>query len=218
MAASVPVTPITSATTAALVLAGGQSRRMGGPDKASLPLAGSPLLTRIVRRLQPQVGQVLLNLNRPVDLPELAALPVVADILPGFPGPLTGLVSGLQYLDRAVSETESVRALLLVPCDGPFVPLDLAERLRDALGSGGDVACIRYMGEVQPTFSLWRTRCRHQATRQLLDAGRGGFKGLLRELDTVYVDWPAGDPNPFFNINTPEDLRAAERLLEASCH
>lgn len=203
-------------TVAAVILAGGQSLRMGGVKKSGLKLGGQWLLELIIARVRPQSAQILLNLNEPIPGLPLGEYPVVADVLPGYPGPLTGLVSAVDYLANAPRPPEF---LLMLPCDGPFVPVDLAETLLAALQTQhADVACARYGGEAQPTFSLWRYRCGATVRQMLVEQGQGGFKGLLRELKTVYVDWPEATVNPFFNINTPEDLKLAEYLMESPCH
>jgi len=198
-----------------LVLAGGQSRRMEGQNKATLLLGGEALLSRVLARIRNQVSAVLVNLNDPVAIEEFLflhqPLPLVADLVPGFRGPLAGLASGFDYLQQHGLEG---RALLLVPCDGPFLPLDLAERLVTALNKdGADVACACYGGEAQPTFSLWRYSTFDSVKQTLFEKRQGGFKGLLAQLHTVFVAWDEEEVNPFYNINTPQDLQMAENLL-----
>lgn len=205
---------ISAANTVALVLAGGKSRRMQGLKKPDLLLAGEPLLLRVIERVKPQVSRVLVNLNEPVTNFDLPGYPIVPDVVSGYPGPLTGLVSAFDYLSEH-DRHRTIRAVLLVPCDGPFLPANLADRLLAALNEKrADVACVRIDGNVQPTFSLWEIGTRDVARTMLFDRAEGGFKGLMRALTTVYVDWPAEEPDPFFNINTMDDLRLAERVLE----
>ena len=96
---------------------------------------------------------------------------------------------------------------MLVPCDGPFIPDNLVAQLYHKITDGdADIACIRYQGFVQPTFSLWHKRTRAAVEKALLVDGNGGFKPLLNSLKTVYFDWPEQQVNPFFNINTPQEL------------
>ena len=132
----------------------------------------------------------------------------MADRLEGFRGPLMGLYTGLtnHYLSSA-------DYLLSVPCDGPF-RLHRIWRLnyRDKFVQVMHIACIRYAGQIEPTFSLWHKRTVNAVEQALLD-NQGGFKSLFAELKTVYLDWPEQTINPFFNINTVDDLAEAERLL-----
>jgi molybdopterin-guanine dinucleotide biosynthesis protein A len=103
---------------------------------------------------------------------------------------------------------------MMVPCDGPFIPKNLvAELYQLMVENDADIACVRYQGFAQPTFSLWHKRALPAVEETLLVKKMGGFKPLLAELKTVYLDWPEQPLNPFFNINTPEDLAEAELLL-----
>src|SRR5690606_21517879 len=136
------------------ILAGGRSSRInaGRQDcisKARLELAGEPLLAHVVRRLTPQVSSLVINSNDNPDWYPQFGAPVVADCLPDYPGPPAGLVSGMIWLAAHSPQYELVA---LVPCDGPFVPDNLAARLRAALDArNADVACVRFRGHLQPT-------------------------------------------------------------------
>ena len=144
--------------------------------------------------------------SQPNSLP--TSHPIVADRLEGFRGPLMGLYTGLtnHYLSSA-------DYLLSVPCDGPFIPPNLASELQRQIRAGNaDIACVRYAGQIEPMFSLWHKRTVNAVEQALLD-NQGGFKSLFAELKTVYLDWPEQTINPFFNINTVDDLAEAERLL-----
>ena len=202
---------------AGVILAGGLSSRMAGQFKATAVIGGELLLQRVIDRLQPQVDTLLVNLNR--DLPQLddQNLNIVADSLAGYPGPLAGLVAAFEYLDQHNSSAE---ALAMVPCDGPFLPENLVAVLAEALAaSNASVACVRYGGQLQPTFSLWRRAVSSTVGARLRQQPQGGLKGLFSELPTVFVDWPPTEPDPFFNINTPQDLIKADQLLESlRCH
>jgi molybdopterin-guanine dinucleotide biosynthesis protein A len=201
---------------AGVVLAGGRSSRMAGAAKATLELAGVSLVELVVARLRPQVSEVVVNFNGdPASLPRMPGVAVVADPVAGHPGPLAGVVCAFDYLDLNRSPAEAVA---VVPCDGPFLPATLVATLAEALvANAAQAACVRYLGQLQPTFSLWRRDCAPLA-RGELDRGRGGFKSLLAELAAVVVDWPQGEFDPFFNINTPAELAAAQRLVAARRH
>ena len=190
-----------------LILAAGRSKRMGCEDKLKSILHDKTLLEHVIDRLEPQVGELFINANP--DLCGEQSLTVIGDHMAGFQGPLTGLWSALKS-DRL----SDASYLMMVPCDGPFIPQNLvAELYQMTVKNDADIACVRYQGFAQPTFSLWNKRVLPAVEEALLVKKMGGFKSLLAELNTVYLDWPEQPINPFFNINTPEDLAAAERLF-----
>jgi len=196
---------------AGVILCGGQSRRMGRVPKATLALDGMPLLAHVIERVAPQVQELVLSVES--DSPELAdfGLEQVADPRPGHGGPLGGLLSSLQF--TAVRH----EWLLLVPCDAPFLPPDLGERLYQQAVSSGRAGCvIRYGGEVQPTFSLWNRSLLPDLEAAVLERGMSGFKQYLASAPQALLDWerpeaPFAQPSPFFNINDPAGLAEAER-------
>lgn len=191
----------------AVILAAGRSSRMGVPSKALAHLDGQTVLSRIVERLDNQVERIVINGRKTIFGSQ--NLPIIEDKTTAFSGPLAGLYSAMS--DPLLGAT---RKILIVPCDSPFLPLDLVSVLDAALGQS-DVACVRYKGVLQPTFSLWNKRVNKKVSSSLFEHGNGGFKPLLSSLDTTVVDWPEQAVDPFFNINTVEDLRIAEENL---CH
>ncbi len=197
---------------AGLILAGGRASRMGDVCKAQVELAGRPLIDHVIRRFKPQVIHLYLNIHTDPDWYRHYNLPLVEDVLPGYPGPLAGLWSGFCRLE---AEDAPWQWLALAPCDGPLLPDNLVTVLGEAaMAKHADMACIRYGGELQPTFSLWHRRTESLVEHALLEEKEGGFKALIPRLNCVVVDWPPQDINPFFNINTPDDLERAEQLLE----
>ena len=195
-----------------VILAAGRSRRMATGDKAQAMLGGRTLLAHVADRFAPQVRQLVINAD-PVrsrsQLPSQLPYPLVKDALDGFRGPLVGLYSALlcEWLSDAPY-------LALVPCDGPFLPDDLVDRLHQGISTGSaQIACARYAGVAQPTFSLWRKDLFSTVERALLEDQNGGFKPLMTALNTVYIDWPTELNAPFFNVNNGDDLARAERLL-----
>ncbi len=191
----------------AMILAGGRSSRMGGANKALIPLGGQVLLERVIKRLQPQVDRIAISGDSQI-LSDLD-YQIVEDRVTKFSGPLAGLYSALidPYLNTA-------EYLLLAPCDGPFVPENLVSELyRLVTNCNADVACVRYESVAQATFSLWHKRTVEAVKNALLSDHNGGVKPLLSKLNTVYLDWPDSPVNTFFNINTPEDLSVAEKIL-----
>ncbi len=182
------------------------------PHKAARPLAGVPLLQRVIERFEPQVERLLINLNDDLPGVRYGRYTVVADSGEQRAGPLTGLVSAFEYMAAIGDDTATVA---LAPCDGPFLPENLVAELAAVMeSSGAQVVCPRYEGQPQPTFSLWRRDTAAEVIRRHRSEGQGGFRDLLPGFDTRFVDWPASEINPFFNINTPEELAQAEGLLE----
>jgi molybdopterin-guanine dinucleotide biosynthesis protein A len=184
-----------------LVLAGGRGSRMGGADKGLQLLAGAPLVVHAIERLRPQVGAVLVNANRNAEAYGAFGVPVIADAVPGFAGPLAGMLAGLT---RCATDW-----LATVPCDSPHFPADLVERLARAAESAGAEVAIAATREVdgrlqpQPVFCLLATTLR----QRLADSLAGGQRKIDRFTAAqrqVVVEFD--DPGAFANANTPDDL------------
>ncbi|WP_428030116.1 molybdenum cofactor guanylyltransferase MobA [Ancylobacter sp.] len=195
---------------AGLILAGGLSRRMGGGDKGLQSLGGETILARIARRLAPQVSALLLNANGPADRFGLD-LPVVPDTLAGHPGPLAGILAGLDYLAR---EAPAARFLLTVPSDCPFLPRDLAARLMTAAQASG-AAYAASGGREHPVVGVWEVALRGELRRLLVDEDERRMMRWALHVGAVPVEWPTEPLDPFANLNTPDDLKEAARLLAA---
>lgn len=196
---------------AGVILTGGQSRRMGVRRKAFIELGGQTLLTRIVNVLRPAVEPLLLSAESSTGDFDDYALPVVADLLPRFSGPLSGLYSALEHLSGAGFDG----GLVLCPCDAPFVPGNLVQVLLDA-GQDDETrpVVVSYEGVLQPTFSLWQGSHLPMVREAVLDRGLGGLKQMLGLMPHKVVEWTPTEPSPFFNINTPADLEAATLWLD----
>jgi molybdopterin-guanine dinucleotide biosynthesis protein A len=187
-----------------VILAAGRSSRMGSVNKVQSVLAGRTLLEHAVTKLTPQVDILVVNGDK-----NLCGDGAIADKVEGFKGPLVGLYSALLS-----DKLSSAQYLMMAPCDGPFIPENLVAALyREISAADADIACVRYQGFAQPTFSLWHKRVTPVVEQALLVKKNGGFKPLLEGLNSVYLDWPEQVINPFFNINTQDDLAEAERLL-----
>jgi len=195
----------------AVILAAGRSSRMGSVNKVQAVLAGRSLLNHVIDRLAPQVDQLVINGD--AGTCGESDYPLVEDALDGFQGPLMGLYSALSSA-KSSDKLGQATYLMMVPCDGPFIPNNLvAELHQQVLEQDADVACIRYQGFAQPTFSLWHKRVAPAVKEALLVKKYGGFKPLLADLNATYLDWPEQSVSPFFNINTVDDLAEAEGLL-----
>ncbi len=203
---------------AGVLMAGGQSRRMGGGDKCLRPLAGKPILTHVIDRIRPQVGPLMLNANGDPARFSAFGLPVVADAVGDFAGPLAGVLTGLEW---AAGQMPSCTWLASFATDAPFLPGDLVARLRAAVeAEDADMACAASQGRDHPVFGLWPLRLRHDLRHAMVaedvrkvDLWTARFK--LARVDFPLVETPAGPLDPFFNANRPDDLAEAERFAGA---
>jgi molybdopterin-guanine dinucleotide biosynthesis protein A len=198
---------------AGILLAGGQSRRMGGGDKCLRPLAGRPILAHVLERVRPQVTALALNANG--DPARFAAfgLPVVADSVEGFAGPLAGVLAGLDWAAEHASDCPLVASFAT---DAPFLPTDLVECLLQGLrAEGADLACAASDGRSHPVFGLWPVRLREELRHAVVDEGLRKVDLWTARYRMVEVEFPPRPIDPFFNTNRPEDLAEAEALLAA---
>ncbi len=192
-----------------VILAGGKATRMGGGDKGLREVAGQPLLDHVLDRLRPQVGQIALNANGDPARFAGYGLPVLPDSLPDWPGPLAGVLAGMDW-----AAAQGAEAVVSVAADTPFFPRDLVAQLQAAAGpSSLALAATREGGKLwrHPTFGLWPVALR--------DDLRAALVGGLRKVVLWTDQHGAGtaefgtDPfDPFFNINTPDDIAIAEQI------
>jgi molybdopterin-guanine dinucleotide biosynthesis protein A len=190
----------------AMILAGGLSRRMGGGDKCLLPLGGRPVLAHLIERIRPQVAALALNANGDATRFAGFGLPVVADDAADFAGPLAGILAALNWARRA---HPSASAVLTVPADTPFLPRDLAARLAEA----GAPSVAASAGRNHPVAGLWRLDGEAALRKALREEGLRRVEAWIARLRPAVVEFAADPIDPFFNINTPEDLARAATLL-----
>jgi molybdopterin-guanine dinucleotide biosynthesis protein A len=196
--------------TVGLVLAGGLARRMGGGDKILLRIGGATILQRVLERLRPQCGQLILNANGDPARFAATALPVVPDSVPDFAGPLAGILAGLDWAAEHAPQAEWIAS---VPGDCPFLPRDLVTRLHAArLATGSPLACARSGEWRHPVVGLWPVALRADLRRALMDEGLRKIEIWTRRHGVAIAEWSDRPVDPFFNVNTPEDAAAAERL------
>ncbi|MGE0875917.1 MAG: molybdenum cofactor guanylyltransferase MobA [Burkholderiales bacterium] len=183
-----------------IVLAGGMGRRMGSVDKGLALLHGKPMVEHVLERFAPQVDALIINANRSTDAYAKYGYRVVGDAVGGYAGPLAGLHAGL-----SAAETEFV---VTVPCDSPFLPLDLVARLRDARDAAdADIAVAKTGAQAHPVFALVRRAVLDHLTRFLAGGGRkiDAWYATLSVVEVSFDD----QADAFRNINTPEELRDA---------
>lgn len=193
----------------AVVLAGGLARRMGGGDKALLRLHGRPLLDHVLDRVRPQVRAVALSANGDPARFIGWGIAVLADPVPGNPGPLAGILAGMRWA-RRVHPTAAL--LLSVPTDTPLLPANLVARLLAARGPGdGDVACVASRGQRHPVAALWPVALA-DALAESLAAGVTGVAAFAEAHGLTTADFADGGADPFTNVNDRDDLAAVARL------
>lgn len=196
--------------TLGLVLAGGLARRMGGGDKPLRQVGGRSILERLIDRVRPQCAGMIVNANG--DPARFAAfgLPVVADTVPGFAGPLAGILSGLDWTAANRPGTDWVASLA---ADCPFLPADLVVRLHGArLAASADLACATSGGRTHPVIGLWPVRLREDLRRALVEDDERKIDRWTARYRLAEADWPTEPFDPFFNANSPDDIVEAERL------
>jgi molybdenum cofactor guanylyltransferase len=193
-----------------LVLAGGLARRMGGGDKARIRIGEQTILERVLARLTPQCSAIIINANGDPARFADTHLPVVADSVPDFAGPLAGILAGL---DWAAANDPAVTDLVSVPGDCPFLPADLVDRLSAARAAQKlPLACARSGDWRHPVVGLWPVALREDLRRALLQEGLHKIEVWTARHGVAIADWPATPVDPFFNVNTPEDAAEAARF------
>jgi len=205
--------PAASRLPAGVILAGGQARRMGGVDKPMVALAGKAMLARVVERLAPQVGDLVINANGDPGRFAPFGLPVVADTIEDHPGPLAGLLAGMRWV--AIDAPEA-RFLVSVATDTPFFPLDLVARLSEGCGRDEKtVALAASPAGTHPVFGLWPIAIADDLEK-FLQSGESGkiltFADRYLRINVPFDDivLPDGtEVDPFFNVNTPEEAERA---------
>ena len=197
---------------AGVILAGGQSRRMGGGDKCLRELAGRTLLSRIVERVRGQVGPLALNANGDPSRFAAIGLPVVSDSVGGFAGPLAGVLTGLEWARDHAPGCEFVATFA---CDAPFLPVDLVTRMMHAMSEqGADMACAASGGRDHPVFALWPVRLAPELREALVDEDIRKVDVWTARYRLARVAFATDPVDPFFNVNRPDDFAAAEALAK----
>lgn len=192
-----------------LLLAGGQSRRMGGGDKNLMPLGGVPLLSRVIERAVPAGVPVIINANGDADRFASFGLPVVADVIEGFAGPLAGVLTGLE---TAATHHGDVTHVVSLATDAPFLPRDLVLQLYNALADGVDIAQVRSNGRRHPVFAIWPVALAPALRQALVEDGLRKIDDFTSKHKCAIVDFE-GEPDPFTNVNSPEDFAQAEAVI-----
>ena len=198
--------------TVCVILAGGRSSRMGGEDKCFVPLAGEPLLAHVLARIAPQTSAILINSNSDAAKYRAFGAPVAPDLVPGFHGPLAGLLTGMIW----ARECHGASHVLSAPCDTPFLPTNLVRRLERAMRrSGTEIAIASDAEHRHPVIGLWPVAL----TDRLFNDLAGGTRAVHRWLEQFNVSEVRFAAHHFRNINTRADLHeAGQRTIAATCN
>jgi molybdenum cofactor guanylyltransferase len=208
---SSPTHPSPHPPTLGLILAGGRARRMGGAEKALIPIGGVTILDRVLARLRPACAAMALNANGDPARYALFGLPVVTDGVPDFAGPLAGVLAGLDWAAQYVPE---IAWMATAPADCPFLPANLVPRLHEARAAAGmPLACAASGGRRHHACGLWPVALREEL-RAALGAGTRRVEEWTARHGIAVAEWPAEPADPFFNVNTPEDMALAEKLAQ----
>jgi molybdopterin-guanine dinucleotide biosynthesis protein A len=193
-----------------VLLAGGLARRMGGGDKPMRTIAGQTILERVIARLKPQCSALILNANGDPARFASFGLPVIADTVADFPGPLAGILAALDWMAEHRPEVTHV---LSAAADCPFLPRDLVARLDGArLAENAELAVASSGGQTHPVIGLWSVRLRGELRHALVQEDVRKIDRWTARYPLATVSWPVTPVDPFFNANTVDDIAEAERL------
>jgi len=208
----IPAPSSNAPATPGVLLAGGLARRMGGGDKPMRTIGGRSILARVIARLAPQCDGLILNANG--DPARFAAfgLPVIADTVKDFPGPLAGILAAL---DWTAANRPDVGWVLSAAADCPFLPRDLVARLHQArIAQDAELAVAASAGQTHPVIGLWSVSLRQELRHTLVVEDIRKIDRWTARYKLATVTWPAEPLDPFFNANTMDDIAEAERLAE----
>jgi molybdenum cofactor guanylyltransferase len=195
--------------TLGVILAGGLARRMGGGDKAFIRIGETTILDRVIARLTPQCDQLILNANGdPARFADIK-LRVVADEALDYPGPLAGILAAL---DWTAAHAPQVAWVASVPSDCPFLPHDLVEKLHRArIAASTPIACAT-SSQTHPVIAVWPVALREDLRRAVRNEGVRKVESFIARHGMALASWPTAPVDPFFNVNTPEDIAEANRI------
>ena len=190
------------------IIAGGQSRRMGGREKAFLELEFKPIILHVIEQFEPQVDQLVINANGDATRFSEFGLEVVPDVLTSLTTPLAGLHAALRF-----SKSVDADMLMTVPSDTPFLPFDLATKLLENTMASG-AAIVASGGQEHYIVGAWKTELLDDLDRAIAKDGLFRVKDWAARVSAQKVEWPVEPYDPFFNVNTPEDLLRAQQILK----
>lgn len=195
-----------------IILAGGQSRRFGGGDKFLKKLNGKLLIDHVVDRLQLQTSELIINSNSDPILFKTQDLPVVPDSIQGFAGPLAGVLTGMEWVQKNKPEHQWIASF---PSDSPFIPLNCVKKLQlCALKEKADIVCAASGGRTHPVCAIWRVSLARNLREAMLNEGIRRIDVWTSRHQLSSVNFPHEPYDSFFNINRPEDLARAKEIIQ----
>lgn len=201
-------------TVAGVLLAGGRSSRMGVSNKGLLEAGGMTLLERVKMRARPQVSALLLNVNGDRTPFARFGLPMKADSIEDFAGPLAGILTALEWARDDLPDVEWVASF---PVDTPMIPADLVRNLRNsAISTEATIACAASGGQFHPVVGLWPVRLAGDLRTALEHEGVRKVDEWTARYKVAFAEWSTDEGDPFFNVNTKADLKALEKRLAAA--
>lgn len=201
---------MTKAQPLGLILAGGLARRMGGGDKTLVEINGKPILNRVLERMSTQCARVVLNANGDPSRFASYGLPVIPDDVADFPGPLAGILAGMEWAAEHMPDTADI---VSVPGDSPFLPFDLVDRLEEVrTQSGKSIACAMSGDWRYPVVALWPVKLRHDLRDAITKEGLRKVEVWMARHGIALAEWPDEPVDPFMNVNTPDDVALAQSI------
>ena len=194
---------------AATLLAGGQARRMGGGDKNLMMLAGKPVLRHVLDRVDFANRPLMINANGDPARYAAFGLPVYADVIDGYAGPLAGILTGLEWVAANHSDCSHMVSLAT---DAPFLPVNLIAVLESAIGDGAEIAQAMSLHRRHPVFAIWPVAIAGALRDAVIDEGVRKIDDFTARYHCVTVEF-AGTPDPFMNLNRPDDFDLATQIL-----
>ena len=189
---------------------------MGGEIKPLISLGEQPLIDHVITLAKPQVSRLVLSINQHHSHFEYLNLPIIADAINPAIGPLSGIVSSMQWYRENDETLDDDTYLACFPADVPRFPADSVSQLVESvLNTGSDAAIFETNGQVQPLFSVWRFRVL-ETLKRLLESGLAGPKLVLPHIEHTLIRITTSGELEFFNINSPTDLAIAQKMIKNS--
>jgi len=190
---------------AVLIMIGGQSRRMGGGIKSFIELDGKSIFDRIITIIKPQIKKIIISCNTEEPKLKKYQFPIIKDLKEGYLGPLAGIHSGMQWLKKNEPE---VKWLITIPGDTPFIPMDLIFRFKDKMSSDLKIIIAKSQNKTHPIIGAWNT-CLFENLEEKLNKGIRKIMSWAELHPLDFVNYTIEKYDPFFNINTKEDIDEA---------
>ncbi len=194
-----------------VILAGGQSQRFGGGDKGQNMLVNKTILANIITRLDKQLSNIAIYANGDKGRFKQYNLPVFADIIDNNQGPLAGILSGLEWVNKNYPKANY---MVSIPTDCPFIPLNLVKKLIDAINSGAQMACVKTNNRHHPVIAIWPISLRKELSHAIIDDGIRKVDRWTMRYNIAHVEFTTNQFDPFFNINNADDLIKAEQIYK----